>query len=154
MSSATAVLEQLIDRMGDGSGPVERVIGQWNGDEVPLAAASALKGTPWLMATAVVEELGKSWGATGDPTWVDGLVPDRGSEDGPELDYMFALYRRPRIYAYPRRAATPVSRPQGCASFSASSENPRAMETKGGASQTTSPNKALKLTPVRRGAAA
>jgi hypothetical protein len=54
------------------------------------------------MAMSVVEELGQSWGATGDPTWVDGLVPERGSEDGPEMDYMLALYRRPRIYAYAR----------------------------------------------------
>jgi hypothetical protein len=102
MSNATAVLEQLIQRMGDGSGPVERVIGQWSAEDVPLAAAALPKGAPWAMAMSVVEELGESWGATGDPTWVDGLVPERGSEDGPEMDYMFALYRRPRIYAYAR----------------------------------------------------
>lgn len=48
-----------------------------------------------------MEELGQTWGATGDPTWVADLVPGYGDE-GPELDYMFALYRRPRVYAYAR----------------------------------------------------
>ncbi len=52
---------------------------------------------------------------TGDPTWVDGLVPGRGSDTTPEQDYMFSLYRRSRIYAYARLrgdAADPPTRMQ------------------------------------------
>jgi hypothetical protein len=100
LGKATDVLERLIRRMRDQSGPVEEVIGQWTGPEVEVAAASGL-GARRVMAMAVVEELGSSWGASGDPTWVDGLVPGR-DDDGREVDYMFALYRRPQVYAYAR----------------------------------------------------
>ena len=102
MTSATDVLEQLIGQMADGQGPIERVIGEWHGPEVEIAASSISDGEPRRHAMSVVDELGESWGATGDPTWVDGIVPERGGQDGAELDYMFSLYRRPRIYAYAR----------------------------------------------------
>jgi hypothetical protein len=51
---------------------------------------------------SVIEELGGTWGATGDPSWVEGVVPGRDDDDDTELDYMFALYRRPQVYAYAR----------------------------------------------------
>jgi hypothetical protein len=102
MGNATDVLERLIAQMGDGTGPCEQVIGEWTGPEVAQAAASVEEGAPRESAMAVVEELGDTWGATGDPTWAHGLVPGHGDDDGPETDYMFALYRRPRIYAYAR----------------------------------------------------
>jgi hypothetical protein len=53
------------------------------------------------MAMSVVDELGESWGPTGDPTWIEGLVPGYGDHE-PEIDYMVAPYRRPRIYAWAR----------------------------------------------------
>jgi len=88
--------------MGEASGPVEEVIGEWSGQDVELAVVSASKGAPRVMANSVVAELGETWGNTGDPTWVDGLVPGRDDLAAPEQDFMFALYRRPRIYAYAR----------------------------------------------------
>jgi hypothetical protein len=102
MSHATDVLERLIGQMGEQAGPVEEVIGEWRGPEVALAATSTSEGAPRALAASVVKELGATWGATGDPAWVEGLVPGHGEDEGPELDYMFALYRRPRIYAYAR----------------------------------------------------
>ena len=102
MRTATEVLEGLIHRMGEASGPVEEVIGEWSGQDVELAVVSASKGAPRVMANSVVAELGETWGNTGDPTWVDGLVPGRDDLAAPEQDFMFALYRRPRIYAYAR----------------------------------------------------
>ena len=102
MTSATETLERLIRRMGEQAGPVEEVIGEWTGPEVAVAASSGNDGVPRAAALSVVEELGRSWGATGDPAWVDGLVPGRPDGDSPEVDFMFALYRRPRIYAYAR----------------------------------------------------
>ena len=102
MGNATDVLERLIRQMGDHAGPVEEVIGEWTGRDVALAATSVSEGEPRELAICVVEELGATWGATGDPTWVKGLVPGHGEDEGPEMDYMFALYRRPRIYAYAR----------------------------------------------------
>jgi hypothetical protein len=106
MARTTDLLEELIRRLGDDSGPVERVIGEWTGPEVGLAADSVTGSAPRDFALSVVEELGKTWGATGDPTWVNGLVPGHGVEqptgDESEIDYMFSLYRRPRIYAYAR----------------------------------------------------
>ena len=102
MRNATEVLEELIRQMGDGQGPIERIVGEWHGPEVEVAAASMEDGEPRRHAMAVVDELGESWGATGDPTWVEGLLPEPVKEDRPELDFMFALYHRPRIYAYAR----------------------------------------------------
>jgi hypothetical protein len=100
MGWATDVLERLIQRMGSEPGPVEEVVGEWTGPEVEVAASSG-RGAPRAMAMSVVDELGKTWGPTGDPSWVDKLVPGL-DDDGAEMDYMFALYHRPRIYAYAR----------------------------------------------------
>jgi hypothetical protein len=74
MGTATDALEQLVRRMGD---------------------------QPGAMAMSVVDELGESWGPKGDPTWVEGLVPGYGDHE-PEVDYLFALYQKPRIYAWAR----------------------------------------------------
>src|SRR5688500_6680966 len=82
MSHATDVLERLIGQMGEEAGPVEEVIGEWTGPEVALAATSASEGAPRVVAMSVVEELGATWGATGDPTWVEGLVPGHGEDEG------------------------------------------------------------------------
>jgi hypothetical protein len=101
VKSPTVVLDELIAEMGDGSGPVERVIADWSGPEVSMAAAIQ-QGAPRVLAMSVIEELGRTWGATGDPSWVEGVVPGRDNDDDTELDYMFALYRRPRVYAYAR----------------------------------------------------
>jgi len=100
--NATEILERLISRLGDESGPLEHFVAEWTGPDVVLAAKSIDGGAPREMAMSVVDELGESWGPTGDPTWVEGVVPGFGDDDGAELDYMLALYRRPRIYAYAR----------------------------------------------------
>jgi len=99
---ATDALERLIRRMGNEAGPIEELVAEWSGPEVLLAASSGHEGAPRVAALSVVAEPCGTWGATGDPAWVDGLVPDRPHDDSRERDYMFALYRRPRIYAYAR----------------------------------------------------
>src|SRR5262245_30664591 len=88
--------------MGNASGPVERVIADWSGIEVSAAVTSIHHGAPRVFSMSVTEELGETWGPTGDPSWVEGVVPGRDDDDDTEVDYMFALYRRPRIYAYAR----------------------------------------------------
>jgi hypothetical protein len=60
----------------------------------------------------VIQELAETWGPTGDPSWVDGLVPGRPDDDkAPEGDFMFGLYRRPGIYAYARLRGQPRESP-------------------------------------------
>lgn len=100
---ATAVLEELIKELGDRPGPVERIIGEWRGADAAEALGSIDRGVVRQTALEVVEELGKTWGATGDPSWVDGFVPGRPDDHATrETDYMFSLYRRAGIYAYAR----------------------------------------------------
>lgn len=102
-NGATAILESLIGQLGDQKGPIEQVVAEWQGAEVLPSLASIIHGAARERAMEVIEELGDTWGPTGDPTWVDGLVPGRPEEsDGPETDFMFGLYRRPGIYAYAR----------------------------------------------------
>lgn len=101
--TATEVLDQLIGELGDQSGPIERVVAEWRGADAAAATISTEQGPVRETALKVIEELGDTWGPTGDPTWVDGLVPGRPDDyEKPEMDFMFALYRRPGIFSYVR----------------------------------------------------
>ena len=62
MGTATDALEQLVRRIWDQPGPIEQVIGEWNGLEVGASVP----------------------------------VPGYGDHE-PEVDYLFALYRKSRI---------------------------------------------------------
>lgn len=101
--SPTPILDELIHQLGARSGPLERVIAEWHGPAVGQAATAIDRGAPRERAFEVIEELGRTWGATGDPSWVDGLVAGWPNvRDSGEIDYMFSLYRRPGVYAYAR----------------------------------------------------
>jgi hypothetical protein len=113
LKGPTLVLDELIAEMGDASGPVERVIADWSAAEASIAVASIHQGAVRAFAAAVIEELGDTWGPTGDPSWVEGIVPGRDDDDDSELDYMFALYRRPRVYAYARLRGDTRDPPSG-----------------------------------------
>ena len=73
--NATGVLELLIRQLGAGSGPIECVIAEWQGAAAEEAIATIDRGAVRQRALEVIEELGESWGPTGDPSWVENLVP-------------------------------------------------------------------------------
>ena len=102
MNEPREVLELLVSRLVNEIGPVEAVIAEWRGSAAN-AVATLGHSEPQHRASAVASELRQVWGLTGDPSWVDGVVPGRPSDDDElEHDVFFALFRRPDVFAYVR----------------------------------------------------
>ena len=109
-TGATEAIEELISQLGDQPGPLERVLAEWEGPEVSESVGSIHRGAPRALSSAVIEELHASWGPTGDPGWVDDLIPTP-RDDEREQDFMFALYRRSGVFAYARLSGQPANNP-------------------------------------------
>ena len=103
-TGATEAIEALLSGLGERSGPLEHVLADWDGPDVQESLASIERGGPRVFSLAVIEELAASWGPTGDPTWVEDLIPRRGDDE----DFMFSLYHRPGFFAYARLSGEPA----------------------------------------------
>ena len=106
------VLEGLVRRLTREAGLLESVVDEWRGDTARGVARPGHSAARHR-AGAVLAELHETWGAPGDPTWVDGLIPGRPTDDHErEEDFLFALFRRPGVCTYPRlrgeRSSSPM----------------------------------------------
>jgi len=101
--SATQCLEELIQQFDGASGPLERVVGEWEGSEAANVASLPGQTVAGQRAAEMIDDLDESWGPNGDPSWVDGLVEGRPDDGhGLETDFVFGLYHRPGFFAFVR----------------------------------------------------
>ena len=99
----TELMKELIEEIGATRGPCERVLAQWSGAAAEEAAGAIQAGEIRDESVRIVDELRRSWGPTADPSWVDDLVPGRGSDKGHgDDDFMFALFQKSGFWGYVR----------------------------------------------------
>ena len=99
-------MPELLEQLRRSGGPVERLITEW---DVPAGAAalSIPAGSPvhqagYEAAFDLIDKLRGQLGPTGDPSWVDELVPGRDETEGNLTDFVFALFRHAPAYVYVR----------------------------------------------------
>jgi hypothetical protein len=114
---ASQIMDELVAELAAGSQSVcERVIEEFSGGlKTGTGTGDSAETRPINdRADAAIAELRKCWGPAADPSMADGVVPGRGEypSPGPEVDCLFALFRRPGLWGYVRMRALADETPE------------------------------------------
>jgi hypothetical protein len=100
-----SVVQMMIHQLRSSGGPLEQVISEWDvppGITLSIPADSPVHEAGYAAAFDLIDELRRELGPTGDPSWVDDIVPGRAETGEDRQDLVFALFRHPPAYVYVR----------------------------------------------------